>query len=153
MSAQKQLTDKAKDDTLSAETKDAGDGVKKLCDLKSDVFEKEFGELNTSEVVITDERVQHIQAHHPVDYSLFEAYGRKTVEYPDIIIRDIKNVGTVFLVLKLENTNLNTIVRLSVASMDNPNHLNSIMTFYRIRTKNLEKLMAKHKVLYMKQEE
>lgn len=150
---EKTLTDEAKDDTLSAETKDAGDSVKKLCDLKSDVFEKEFGKLNTSEVVITDERVQHIQEHHPVDYSLFEEYGKKTVEDPDIIIRDIKNEGTVFLVSKLDNTNLNTIVRLSVADMDNPDHKNSVMTFYRIRTKNLEKLMAKHKVLYIKQEQ
>ena len=142
-----------KNDTLSKETKDAGDGVKKLCDLKPDIFEKEFGELNTSEVVITDERVQHIQDHHPVDYSLFEEYGKRTVEDPDIVVRDIKNEGTVFLVSKLDNTNLNTIVRLSIADMDNPDHKNSVMTFYRIRTKNLEKLMAKHKVLYMKQEE
>ena len=27
------------------------------------------------------------------------------------------------------------------------------MTFYRIRTKNLEKLMARHEVLYKRQEE
>ena len=31
----------------------------------------EYGELNTSEVIITDERVQHIQEHHPADYGLY----------------------------------------------------------------------------------
>ena len=113
----------------------------------------EYGELNTSEVIITDERVQHIQEHHPADYGLFEKYGKKTIEAPDIIIRDIKNESTAFLVLKLDEINLNTIVRLSVANTDSPEHRNSVMTFYRIRTKNLEKLVARHKVLYKRQEE
>ena len=84
---------------------------------------------------------------------MFEKYGKKTIEAPDIIIRDIKNESTAFLVLKLDEINLNTIVRLSVANTDSPEHRNSVMTFYRIRTKNLEKLMARHKVLYKRQEE
>lgn len=90
----------------------------------------------------------HIQEHHPQDYALFKEFGRKTVIDPDIIIRDMKNSGTVFMVTRLENTNLNAIIRLSIAKSDASNLKNSIMTFYRIRTKNLEKLMEKHKVLY-----
>ena len=98
----------------------------------------EYGELNTSEVIITDERVQHIREHHPADYGLFEKYGKKTIEAPDIIIRDIKNESTAFLVLKLDEINLNMIVRLSVANTDSSEHKNPVMTFYRIRTKILK---------------
>ena len=75
--------------TITSAKGTVGVDVKKICELKTEVFEREYGELNTSEVIITDERVQHIQEHHPVDYSLFEEYGKKTVEDPDIIIRDI----------------------------------------------------------------
>ncbi|MBQ6346628.1 MAG: hypothetical protein IJI71_03605 [Clostridia bacterium] len=147
------LTDVFERATMSSAKGMVGVDVKKICELKTEVFEKEYGELNTSEVIITDERVQHIQEHHPADYGLFEKYGKKTIEAPDIIIRDIKNESTAFLVLKLDEINLNTIVRLSVANTDSPEHRNSVMTFYRIRTKNLEKLMARHKVLYKRQEE
>ena len=146
------LTDEVKDDRITPSTEADGDDVKKLCNLQSEIIVNEFGTLNTDEVVVTNERLQHIQEHHPEDYSLFEEHGKRTVEDPDIIIQDIKHEGTVFLVKRLENTNLNTIIRLSVANADPSEHKNSVMTFYRIRTSNLEKLMNKHKVLYKKSE-
>ena len=35
-----------------------------------------FGHLQTTEVVVTDERIAHIKERHPEDYLLFEQYGR-----------------------------------------------------------------------------
>lgn len=46
------------------------------------------------------------------------------------------------MVKKLENTNLNVIVRVALETDEN-DYKNSIMTFYRIRNKNLQKLMEK----------
>lgn len=60
-----------------------------------------FGHLQTTEVVVTDERIAHIKERHPEDYLLFEQYGRESILSPDILIQDIKNVGTVFAVKKL----------------------------------------------------
>lgn len=153
MSLEKRITDRAGNDGMSPSAKADGDSVKFLCLLEAEVFEKEFGKLNTDEVVITNERMRHIREHHPMDYALFEEYGKKTVEAPDIIIRDIKKEGTVFMVLRMDSINLNTVVRLSVARTDSPEHKNSVMTFYRIRSKNLTKLLEKHKVLYNRAEE
>lgn len=123
-----------------------------LCNLNITVIEKEFGKLNTAEVILTKERTEHIQSHHPLDYDLFLKHGVETITNPDIILRDMKNIDTIFLISKLPDTNLNTIVRLSISDKDDSNHKNSVMTFYRIRTKNLEKLLAKHKMLYIKEE-
>lgn len=109
-----------------------------------------FGHLQTTEVVVTDERIAHIKERHPEDYLLFEQYGRKSILSPDILIQDIKNVGTVFAVKKLPDTNLNVVLRL-VLDTDNPDFKNSVMTFYRIREKNLKKLMEKNPVLYIKE--
>ena len=81
---------------------------------------------------------------------MFEQYGRESILSPDILIQDIKNVGTVFAVKKLPDTNLNVVLRL-VLDTDNPDFNNSVMTFYRIREKNLKKLMEKNPVLYIKE--
>ena len=109
-----------------------------------------FGHLQTTEVVVTDERIAHIKERHPEDYLLFEQYVRESILSPDILIQDIKNVGTVFAVKKLPDTNLNVVLRL-VLDTDNPDFKNSVMTFYRIREKNLKKLMEKNPVLYIKE--
>ena len=110
-------------------------------------LEAEFGKLRTDEIIVTDERIEHIKIRHPEDFELFEKYGVEAVTKPDIIIKDQKNNGTVFMVKKLEDTNLNVVVRL-VLETDNKNFKNSVMTFYRIRQKNLYKLEKKNKVLY-----
>ena len=54
------------------------------------------------------------------------------------MIQDVKNVGTVFAVKRLPETNLNVVLRL-VLDTDNPNFKNSVMTFYRIRLKKIFK--------------
>ncbi|WP_291225020.1 hypothetical protein [Gemmiger sp.] len=109
-----------------------------------------FGHLQTTEVVVTDERIAHIKERHSEDYLLFEQYGRESILSPDILIQDVKNVGTVFAVKRLPDTNLNVVLRL-VLDTDNPDFKNSVMTFYRIREKNLKKLMQKNPVLYIKE--
>lgn len=53
------------------------------------------------------------------------------------------------MIKKLPSINLNVIVRI-VLSTDKKGLKNSVMTFYRLRNKNLEKMIKKNKVLYMK---
>lgn len=109
----------------------------------------EFGKLQTDEIIVTSERIEHIIKNHPEDYELFIKYGVQTIESPDVVIKDSKNAGTVFMIKKLPETNLNVVVRL-VLDTDDPKRKNSVMTFYRIRNKNLVKLENKNKVLYKK---
>jgi hypothetical protein len=109
-----------------------------------------FGPLKTDEVVVTTERIAHIKEHHAEDYTLFEQYRTATIESPDLILQDANHVGTIFAVKKLPETNLNVVIRLALAE-DDPSHKNSVMTFYRIREKNLIKLIAKHPMLYKRE--
>lgn len=115
--------------------------------VNKEPLEKEFGALKTDEIIITNERIKHIQNRHPEDYELFEKYAVKTIEAPDIIIKDDKNDNTVFMVKKLATTNLNVVAKLILDIEDN-DLKNSVMTFYRIRERNLRKLQNKNKVLY-----
>ncbi len=118
-----------------------------LGNLDPTPLEPIFGKLQTTEVVVTDERIAHIKERHPEDYCLFEAYGCETVLSPDLLIQDSKHTGTVFAVKKLPETNLNVVLRL-VLETDDPDLKNSVMTFYRIRERNLKKLLEKNRLLY-----
>ncbi len=110
----------------------------------------EFGALTTTDVIVTEERIKHIKERHPQDVMLFEQYGQETVLEPDIIIKDGKNEGTVFLIKHLPDSNINVVVRLALVTEDE-GLKNSVMTFYRIRAKNLVKLLKKNKVIYRKE--
>ena len=118
--------------------------------LNTQHLEAEFGKIKTDEIIVTNERLSHIEIRHPEDYSLFEKFGKVTVQEPDIIIKDLKNDDTVFMIKRMPETNLNVVVKL-ILDTDKSDYKNSVMTFYRIREKNLIKLEKKNKTLYKKE--
>ncbi|WP_294409268.1 hypothetical protein [uncultured Ruminococcus sp.] len=118
--------------------------------LNTQPLESEFGKLKTDELIVTNERIEHIRVRHPEDFELFEEYSLSVVSDPEFIIKDGKNENTVFVTKKLENTNLNLVVKV-ILETDEDELKNSVMTFYRIRDKNLRKLINKNKTLYKKE--
>ncbi len=126
--------------------------MKVLCQLTHvDVIENVFGKLNTQTVVLTEERAAHISQRHPEDYALFERFGSQTIAEPDFILCDEKNAHTLLFLRRMEQNNLNTIVRLSIAEEDASTLSNSVMTFYRVRDKNLKKLILRNKLIYRRE--
>lgn len=88
---------------------------------------KYFQEINnniiTDEVVLTKERYLHIIEGHKEDFELYGNMMSEIIENPNYILKDYNNIHT----------------------------KNSIMTFYRIRDKNLKKLQEKNKTIYKKE--
>lgn len=124
--------------------------IKSLGKIDITLLEREYGKIRTDEIIITNERIIHIKERHPEDFELFNKYGVESVRCPDMIIKDEKHEGTIFMIKKLPDTNLNVIVRV-VLEMDKEEVKNSVMTFYRIRERNLRKLEEKNKVLYKRE--
>ena len=126
--------------------------MRNLGHLRIDYLEKEFGKLSTDEIVLTEERELHIKNRHPQDYEFFSEIGESALKEPDIVIKDTDNSETVFMVKKIENSNLNVVVKLVLAG-EKDGYKNSVMTAYRLREKNLEKLIKKHNynILYKKE--
>ncbi len=118
--------------------------------INTSFLNNEFGKLQTNEIIVTQERLEHIKERHINDFPLFEEYAPQAISSPDLVIKDQSNAGTVFMIKHLADTNLNVVVRLAL-STDMVGYKNSVMTFYRIRNKNLRKLKNKHKVLYKKE--
>lgn len=131
-------------------TKEVSDvEITTLGKVNKDLLEKEFGGIQTDEIIITNERMDHIKQRHPEDYEFFEKFGAQSVTDPDLIVKDSKNEGTIFMIKKLPDTNLNIVARLALET-DKPGLKNSVMTFYRIRERNLNKMIEKNKLLYKK---
>ena len=135
--------------TITKEVTDVAE-IQSLGKINIDILSKEFGVIRTDEIIVTNERLFHIKERHPEDYILFEKYGKESVIDPDMIIRDRKHEGTVFMIKRLPDTNLNVVVRV-VLETAGSKLKNSVMTFYRIRERNLRKLIEKNRTLYKKE--
>ena len=109
--------------------------IRSLGKIDIKILEIEYGRIQTDEIIVTNERINHIKERHPEDYFLFEKYGQESVTSPDLVVKDIKHAGTIFMVKRLPETNLNVVVRV-VLETDDSGLKNSVMTFYRIREKN-----------------
>ena len=124
--------------------------IRQLGNLNRSILEEEFGKIQTDEIIVTGERLEHIKERHPEDFYLFKEYCADIVKNPDYVIKDVKHEGTVFMVKKLPDINLNVIVRIAL-STDRKGLKNSVMTFYRIRERNLNKLKDKNVLLYKRE--
>lgn len=55
--------------------------------LNTEFLEIEFGKLATNELILTDERDEHIKERHAQDYNLFHKCVYDVVNIPDVILR------------------------------------------------------------------
>ena len=121
-----------------------------LGSIDAKLLESSFGKLRTCETIITEERIEHIKKRHPIDFSLFEQYGAACIQNPDWIIEDCAHEATIFMVKRLPDIHLNAVVHISLDG--NAKHpKNSVLTFYRIRERNLKKLILKNNLLYKRE--
>lgn len=115
--------------------------------LNIDFLEAEFGKLATDELILTDERDEHIKERHEKDYKLFHQCVYDVLNSPDTILKDNKNKNTVFYIKYIEETNLNIVIRLALETEGN-NRKNSIITSYQLGVKTLKRFKKNNKTLY-----
>lgn len=105
-------------------------------------------EIRTDEVIITDERIQHIQSHHPKDYERYSKYIKEMLENPQYILEDtVKNTAVILQEFLGDNQRFRLIIKLAVSG-DNPSKKNSIITFLKISEKKFKKYLRNKKILY-----
>lgn len=123
----------------------------KVGKINMKIFKNISYNLITDEVILTNERYLHIIEGHKEDFMIYSNMLSQIIIEPNYILEDYKNQNTVMVIKKVENNNnINVIIRLAIEE-DLIHNKNSIMTMYRIREKNLKKLMKKNKVIYKKE--
>lgn len=108
-------------------------------------------DIVTDEVIITDERIEHIKERHPNDYERFFVYMPRIIVAPDyiieanrdntaIVLKEIEEQGEKFeLVLKITNPN------------DPEGYKNSVISFWHIGDTTWGKLIKNKNILYRKE--
>lgn len=109
-------------------------------------------DIVTDEVIITNERIQHIKDRHPNDYEKYCRFLEDVVKNPDYIVETSKPNTALILKETVDETGerFKTILRL-VTSVDNPEFKNSIITFMRINEKEWGRLLRNKRILYKRE--
>ena len=133
---------------------DESDGVFARSSLSEDVknaIEKEFGKLNSGEVILRDERLEHIRERHPEIVDVLKNNYVETVNNPDYALKDYKNTDTALFLKKIEDYSINLVVKLSASNSDK-NMENSTITVYRVRKREVKRLQKKNKIIFDKKD-
>ena len=149
--ARKAYTNQAASAILDASNKiGVNPDVNFVCKLDKELYKVITEDIRTDEVIITDERIQHIQERHPDDYERFSAYLAEIVQNPDYIIRDLRpQTGMLLKEITVGETGEHFRVALRLAASQDPAHYkNSIITFLKIRQKDWERLIHNKEILY-----
>ena len=119
--------------------------------MDMELCKKIFPFVATDEVVITQERIEHIKSRHPGVYEHYHTYMRSIVEDPAYILEDNKpNTIALLGIYTDEGRQFMLIVRLHTAA-DPEGYTNSIITFMRLSKKRCDEYIANKKVLYKRE--
>lgn len=121
-----------------------------VCKLDKNLYSVVTADIASDEVIITEERIEHIKKRHPTDFETFSSFFEEIINDPDYILEG--NVERTFLLLKeilQEGRPVKLILRLK--TFDDPvEYQNSIITFTRTDKKEWARLLKKKKVFYKK---
>ena len=116
--------------------------------LDIEIYKCVTADIQTDDVIITDERVQHIKERHPNDFERYCQYMREIIENPEYIVEANKPKSALILKTFTEGEDVfKTVLRL-ITSDDDPAFKNSIITFMKIDDKEYKRLVKNKKVLY-----
>lgn len=108
-------------------------------------------DIVTSEVIITDERIQHIKDRHPNDYERFCSYIPEIIDNPDYIIKAAKpNTAVLLKEIDEKGEKFKLVLRIKIHD-DPENYKNSVLTFWRIGETTWRKTLRNKIILYSKE--
>jgi len=130
--------------------KNGGSDVQYVGKLDRDIYRCVSDDITTDEVIITEERIQHIQERHPNDWERFVEYIPQIVADPDYIIEANKpNTAVILKKIEANGEKFKLILRLKIKS-DPAEYKNSIMSFWYIGDTTWKKNLKNKKILYKK---
>ena len=105
-------------------------------------------DIRTSEVIITEERIEHIKSHHPNDYERYSGYIVQMLKKPQYILADsVPNTAIILQSFQEAGEHFRLILKIAVLN-DKPAKKNSILTFMKISEKKFKKYLRNKNILY-----
>lgn len=120
--------------------------------INRSIYKDITDDIVTDEVIITDERIRHIEGRHPGDYKRYHQYMADMIIDPAYIIRDDRPL-TAMVLKEFTDTDASKHFRLAlrlITPKDGRDLKNSVITFMKIREKEYNRLIKNKHVLYKK---
>mgnify|MGYP000693703247 CR=1 FL=1 len=125
--------------------------IQSLGNIDIQVLTKEFVNIQTDEIIVTNERISHIKERHPNDYERFCSYIPEMISNPDYIIEANKpNTGVILKEIEEHGEKFKLVLRIKVQG-DPDEYKNSIMTFWHIGETTWKKSLKNKKILYKRE--
>ena len=126
----------------------AVDDVHYIGKINREIYKCVTNDIQTDEVVITDNQIEHIKNRHPMDYEKYHGFIKQIVAEPDYILEANKpNTAFVLKQIRENGRNYQLILRLKT-STDISSYKNSVITFLKIDDKKVAKYLRNKKILY-----
>lgn len=137
-----------KPDIIEPSKEKGGADVHYITRLDIDKYKCVSDKITTDEVIITDERIQHIRERHPNDFERYERYMREIIQSPDYIL-EANKPNTAFLLKQIaeEDERFQLILRLAVQG-DPAEYKNSVITFLKVEEKRYKRYLRTKNILY-----
>lgn len=144
----KQVASAAKSAIIKEKAAKGGSGVQTIGKINIQKYRVVSKDIRTDEVVITNERIQHIKDRHPNDFERYSGYIAEIVKNPDYIL-EANKPKTAFLLKEFTDADerFQLILRLAVEE-DNPGYKNSVITFLKVEEKRYKRYLRTKKILY-----
>ncbi len=105
-------------------------------------------DITTDEVIITDERIEHIKERHPRDWERFMEFIPEIIAAPDYIIEaNQPNTAVILKEVEASGEKFKLILRIKVKN-DPDGYKNSVMSFWHIGETTWKKNLKNKKILY-----
>ena len=102
----------------------------------------------TDEVIMTNERIEHVRKKHPGDYEKYIDYIPNVIKNPHYILEDKDNIDTILILKTINEKEKNIQVVIKIHINKEENKYNSIITFWHIRDRNYNATIKNNKIIY-----
>ena len=102
------------------------------------------------EVILTEERKEHIKERHEQQYDELSPYLGDVIQNPDYILKEQQHSDTIILLKEIISGELRIklIIKLAIGKDKGKKH--SIITFWKIRLRDYMKTIDKSEIIYQK---
>ena len=119
--------------------------------LNRDIFKVVTEDIQTDEVIITEERIAHIKKNHPGDYEKFKDFIGDSLQNPEYIFQsDMPNTALIMNSVLYNGESYAVVLRIKVS--DDPKEFkNSIITLMSLSERKRKKYIKNKKTLYKRE--
>lgn len=130
--------------------KKEGFNVRYIGKLDINIYSCVASEVSTDDVIITDERIQHIKDHHPGHFEIIEPFLPDAIRNPDYILADMANTGLILKLVEEDGLRFQMVLRVHT-SADPVCFRNSIISAWRISESRWNNYLRNKTILYKRE--